>query len=103
MNQNNFLVKLDEDGFPPPELVVRTQRLHIDLHSHLYEVKGYVIEGQINFNMSGIKHTYISGDIFHLLPNQFHSESIGNMGLKYLVSRKLPSVDEPVIVREFDT
>ena len=42
MNQNNFLVKLDEDGFPPPELVVRTQRLHIDLHSHLYEVKGYV-------------------------------------------------------------
>lgn len=103
MNQNAFLELLQKQEFPSPVLVVREHSLFIDHHSHQYEAIALVLEGQIDINIGGAKKICLAGDTFHLLPNQVHTESTGAKGVKYLVSRKAPNVEEEVVVQELET
>jgi len=88
MKQEVFLEKLTKEQFPEPVLVEREVGGFLDLHSHPYEVQALIIEGQIDIIISGIKSTFLAGDVFHLLPNQIHTENYGAKGVKYLASRK---------------
>jgi quercetin dioxygenase-like cupin family protein len=103
MNQNTFLELLHKQEFPAPVLVVRERSLFIDHHSHQYEAIALVLEGQIDINIGGAKKICLAGDTFHLLPKQVHTESTGTKGVKYLVSRKVPNVEEEVVVEELET
>ena len=87
MNQNAYLEKLHKEEFPDPVLVVRNSSLFIDHHSHKYEAIAFLLEGQIDLNIGGVKRICLAGDVFHLLPNQVHTEATGTKGVKYLVSR----------------
>ena len=87
MTNEAFLKLLLKDGFPEPVFVVREGGGFVDSHAHPFEVKALVTEGQIDIVIGGIKNSYLAGDIFHLLPNQVHSESYGGKGVKYLASR----------------
>ena len=98
-----YLETLHKEAFPAPALVVRERSLFLDHHSHQYEAIALVLEGQIDINISGAKKICLAGDTFHLLPNQVHTESTGTKGVKYLVSRKVPNVDEAVVAQELDT
>lgn len=88
MSQDDFLKSLSQDGFPEPVLVVREQGGFLDNHSHPFEVKALVTQGQIDIVIDGLKRTYLVGDVFHLLHSQEHTESYGNQGVQYLASRK---------------
>lgn len=88
MTNEAFLKLLLKDGFPEPIFVVRERGGFLDSHSHPCEVKALVTEGQIDIVISGIKNSYLAGDVFHLAANQVHSESYGGKGVKYLASRK---------------
>ena len=88
MKQEVFLDKLVKEGFPEPVFVEREVGGFLDLHSHPYEVQALVLEGQIDIIIGGIKSTFLAGDVFHLLPNQIHTENYGAKGVKYLASRK---------------
>lgn len=88
MNQDAFLKMLSQDGFPEPVLVVRERGGFLDNHSHPFEVKALVTQGQIDIVIDGLKRTYLVGDVFHLLHSQEHAESYGNQGVQYLASRK---------------
>ena len=88
MKQEVFIEKLTKEQFPEPVLVEREVGGFLDLHSHPYEVQALIIEGQIDIIISGIKSTFLAGDVFHLLPNQIHTENYGAKGVKYLASRK---------------
>ena len=88
MKQEVFLETLTKEGFPEPVLVEREVGGFLDLHSHPYEVQALIIEGQIDIIISGIKSIFLAGDVFHLLPNQIHTENYGAKGVKYLASRK---------------
>ncbi len=88
MKPEAFLEKLAKEGFPDPVLVEREDGGFLDLHSHPYEVQALVTEGQIDITISGIKSTFLAGDIFHLVPNQIHLENYATKGVKYLASRK---------------
>lgn len=103
MNQSAYLELLHKQEFPAPVLVVRERSLFIDHRSHQYEAIALVLEGQIDINISGTKKICLAGDVFHLLPNQVHTESTGTKGVKYLVSRKVPNVEEEVVVQELET
>jgi len=88
MNQDDFLKVLSQDSFPEPVLVVREQGGFLDTHTHPFEVKALVTQGQIDIVIDGLKQTYVSGDVFHLMHSQEHAESYGNQGVQYLASRK---------------
>lgn len=87
MTNEAFLKLLLKDGFPEPVFVVREVGGFLDSHVHPFEVKALVTEGQIDIVIGGIKNSYLAGDVFHLLPNQVHSEAYGRKGVKYLASR----------------
>lgn len=103
MNQNAYLELLHKQEFPAPILVIRERSLFIEHHSHPYEAIALVLEGQIDINIGGVREICIAGDTFHLLPNQIHTESTGTKGVKYLVSRKVPNIEEAVVTQELDT
>jgi len=103
MNQNTYLELLQKQEFPDPVLVVREHSLFLDHDSHQYEAIALVLEGQIDINIGGAKKICLASDTFHLLPNQIHTESTGTKGVKYLVSRKVPNVEEEVVVQELET
>ncbi|WP_251369178.1 cupin [Polynucleobacter sp. AP-Sving-400A-A2] len=76
------------DGFPEPTLVEREADGFLDTHTHPFEVKALVVSGQIDLVVDGVRTSYISGELFHLLENQVHTECYGNNGVQYLASRK---------------
>lgn len=88
MKQDDFLKMLIKEGFPEPVLVVREQSGSLDKHSHPFEVKALVIQGQIDIVIDGAQRTYRAGDVFHLLHSQEHAERYGAEGVRYLASRK---------------
>ncbi len=88
MNRDDFLKVLSQDSFPEPVLVVREQGGFLDTHTHPFEVKALVTQGQIDIVIDGLKQTYLSGDVFHLMHSQEHAEGYGNQGVQYLASRK---------------
>ena len=88
MKNDEFLSMLSEENFPEPTLVVREKSGFLDSHSHPFEVKALVIEGQIELVMDGVKRGYLPGDVFHLHHEQVHTERYGNQGVTYLASRK---------------
>ncbi len=88
MNQDEFLAALSRDGFPSPVLVVRGSSACLGEHSHPFEVRALVTQGQIDIVINGLKSTYLTGDVFFLAHSQVHAESYGDEGVQYLASRK---------------
>lgn len=88
MTKEQFLSMLVLEGFPEPTLVEREVDGFLDDHTHPFEVKALVVSGQIDLVVDGVMTSYISGELFHLLENQVHTERYGNNGVQYLASRK---------------
>jgi hypothetical protein len=88
MNQAEFLKQLALEGFPEPTLVAREPKGYLDHHTHPFEVKALVIDGQIDLVIEGVRTIYLAGDVFHLLHEQSHTEFYGSSGVQYLASRK---------------
>lgn len=88
MKQEEFLKILAEENFPEPTLVVRERPGFLGSHSHPFEVKALVMDGQIDLIVDGLKRVYLPGDVFHLDFEQVHAERYGNQGVSYLASRK---------------
>lgn len=88
MSQEQFLRMLTAEDFPMPTLIVREPEGFLDDHTHPFEVKALVIDGEIDLVIEGVRLTYRTGDIFHLTFNQVHNERYGKKGVQYLASRK---------------
>jgi quercetin dioxygenase-like cupin family protein len=88
MNREQFIKILVSNGFPEPTLVEREAGGFLGDHTHPFEVKAWVVSGQIDMVVDGVRSAYIAGDVFHLLANQVHTEWYGNKGVQYLASRK---------------
>jgi hypothetical protein len=91
MTKEDFLKFLDLKNFPEPVLVEQPADGALDEHTHEFEVIALVIEGSISINSLGIESLYKSGEMFHLLFMQPHSERYGVSGVKYWASRRLRS------------
>ena len=88
MTKEQFLSMLVLEGYPEPILVEREAGGFLDAHTHPFEVKALVVSGQIDLVVDGVRTSYISGELFHLLENQVHTERYGNNGVQYLASRR---------------
>ena len=87
MNQETFLQQLQQNHFPEP-LLTKKGPGAVGVHSHTFEPIALIVQGEMSINIDGAVTRYQVGDVFHLKPNQLHSEDYGPEGVTYLVSRK---------------
>ena len=98
MKDEQFESALRRDGFAverrsmPPSTVVAE-------HSHPFDVRALVLNGEITLTVEGVEYAYREGDVFVLPAGHRHAESVGPAGVEYLVGRRLldtqPTIDRP--------
>jgi quercetin dioxygenase-like cupin family protein len=88
MDRAAFTESLTKEGFPEAVLVTREADTAMDEHSHPFEAKALVVEGELHIRVGEEDRLYRAGDVFHLPANLAHSERYGPQGVTYLVGRK---------------
>lgn len=88
MNRETFTESLTKDGFPEPVVVTKEPNATMDVHTHPFEAKALILEGELHIVCGDEEQTYKTGDVFHLAANRPHSERYGPNGVTYLVGRK---------------
>jgi quercetin dioxygenase-like cupin family protein len=88
MNREAFTDMLSKEGFPDAVLVTREPNVEMDVHSHPFEAKALIVEGELHIRVDDDERVYRVGDVFHLPANMAHAERYGPQGVKYLVGRK---------------
>jgi len=88
MQEEQFINALKAQGFEAPVLVERDAFGELDSHAHPFEAKALILEGEIRIRTAEGERTYLAGEIFHLQPDEPHSESFGPQGVRYLSGRK---------------
>lgn len=88
MTADDFTRTLREQGFQEFVEVVREPNGGLGLHSHPFESKALILDGEIRITVDGTATTYQPGDTFQLGHSQEHLESYGPEGVRYLVGRR---------------
>ena len=87
MDQDEFASTLRSQGFQEATTVARDAGA-MGEHTHPFEAKALIVEGELKIRTAEGERTYQTGDVFHLQPGVPHSETYGAQGVKYLVGRK---------------
>jgi len=88
MDTQAFTEQLQREGFD--EIVTRTSevtQVH-GVHSHRFEVKALVVQGQLTLGLGDKTFVYRAGDMFHLPLDCPHTEDVGPSGVTYIAGRK---------------
>jgi quercetin dioxygenase-like cupin family protein len=88
MEYLNFVNSLASEGFAEPVKVSRDPNGFLDSHTHPFEAKALILEGEIRIVVDSNEQTYRAGDVFQLAENTPHAEYYGPSGVTYLVGRK---------------
>ena len=88
MHRDEFLAILSSEGFSEVVTVKRKANDGLDVHTHPFEAKALILEGDLTIRIGDTARTYREGDVFHLVSNIEHSEQYGPDGVSYLVGRK---------------
>lgn len=62
-----------------------------DVHSHPFEVRALMLDGELQLSCDGKARTYLAGDIFTMDAGRDHVEQFGTAGATYLTGRKYPA------------
>ncbi|WP_413706128.1 cupin domain-containing protein [Ralstonia sp. Ralssp110] len=87
MDRDAFVSALRAEGFSEFVLVTREPG-ELDTHTHAFEAKALILEGEIHIRAGGAERVYRPGDTFHLAANAPHTERYGPQGVQYLVARR---------------
>ncbi|RZF31679.1 cupin domain-containing protein [Paraburkholderia sp. UYCP14C] len=88
MNREAFTDMLTHEGFPDAVLVTREPNVAMEVHTHPFEAKALIVEGELQIRVGDDERLYRVGDVFHLPANVAHAERYGPQGVTYLVGRK---------------
>ena len=69
-----------EGGMPPNQ--------SREAHSHDFEVRGLVLDGELQLGCDGIVTAYRPGDVFTMAAGREHTEAAGPGGYKSVAGRK---------------
>lgn len=90
MNPESFRDALIEAGY----LEVVTRSLDpgcaLDAHSHPYDVRALVLDGEITIESDGVATTYRPGDVLEVERDCMHAEKCGAGGMTFMVGRRHP-------------
>jgi quercetin dioxygenase-like cupin family protein len=88
MEREQFIKILNREGFKEIVTVEREANGTLDLHTHPFEAKALILDGELRLYGNGNEQVCAVGDIFHLQANEAHAERYGPQGVRYLVGRK---------------
>lgn len=88
MNREEFLRLLQQEGYSEIVTVEREANGTLGVHTHPFEAKALVLEGEILLECAGSAQLCRAGDSFHLPADEPHREAYGPQGVRYLVGRK---------------
>lgn len=88
MEREEFIAQLSRQGFETFVDVGREANGMLDTHSHPFESKALILDGEIRIVIAGAERTYRKGDVFDLANGMEHAEYYGPQGVRYLVGRK---------------
>ncbi|HYD94977.1 MAG TPA: cupin domain-containing protein [Noviherbaspirillum sp.] len=88
MDAGTFARLLEQEGYLQIVTVEREADGGMAEHSHPFEAKALILDGEIRIIAGSEACRYLPGDIFYLRANETHTESYGPQGVKYLVGRK---------------
>lgn len=88
MDTTRFETGLRADGFEQIEKKQLAAGSSTTEHSHPFEVRALVLDGQISLTVAGEMRTYAEGDVFTMAAGCKHAENIGAQGVSYLVGRR---------------
>lgn len=88
MDQERFTQQLRSEGFDEVASNSMPAGKQVGAHSHAYEVKALVTQGEITLGVAGKLTTYRAGDVFSMGPGCEHTELCGADGVSYMVGRK---------------
>lgn len=88
MDTANFETTLRSDGFQEIETKSIAGGVSNAEHSHPFDVRALVTQGQISLTVDGIAKTYATGEVFTMAANCRHAELIGADGVSYVFGRR---------------
>ncbi len=68
--------------------VTREPNGSLNVHTHPFEAKALIVQGELTIRCGGESRQYRVGDVFHLAKNIEHDEQYGPDGVSYLVGCK---------------
>lgn len=88
MNRENFSQSLAKDQFNEVVEKSLSANEHNAAHSHPFDVRALVTQGDIALTVEGVKTRYGQGEIFTMVAGCEHVEDVGAAGVTYLVGRR---------------
>ena len=88
MDQQKFAQQLTDEGFDEIFNKSLPAKQHVAAHSHSFEVKALVTEGEVTLGVGGQLTTYRAGDVFTMARGCEHTELYGDNGVSYVVGRR---------------
>ena len=91
MNTADFEASLARDGF---KAVLRDWPAGMtnETHSHAWEVRAIITEGDITLTVDGASRLYKQGDVFTMAAGCMHKEVVGSSGVKFIAGRRDPQI-----------
>ena len=91
MNRENFTQSLTDQAFNEVLEKSLAAQVHTAAHSHPFDVRALVTQGEITLTVDGVQTPYREGEIFTMAAGCTHVENVGPNGVTYLVGRRYVS------------
>ncbi len=88
MTEQEFRDRLAAEGITTVVTVEREPNGGLDLHTHPFEARLFVLDGDLTIVAEGTTRHCGPGDTFQLGANVQHTERYGPQGVRYLAGRK---------------
>lgn len=88
MSRNEFLQGLVQDGYAPAESKSLPIGYTAPDHTHPFDVRALITEGEMRLTVDGVETAYRPGEIFVMPAGRVHAEAVGPEGTTYLVGRR---------------
>ncbi len=87
MTPEEFEQQMQQQGYETV-VVERPANGSLDLHTHPFEARALILEGEITIVCEGHTQLCRAGELFQLDANMPHTETYGPQGVKYIAARK---------------
>ncbi len=88
MDRTDFEADLKARGFQEIVEGGMAPNQRRDAHSHDFEVRAMVLEGELRLGCDGVVATYRTGEVFTMAAGRDHTEETGPDGFKSIAGRK---------------
>ena len=88
MNREHFTQSLANDQFNEVVEKSLSGNEHNAAHSHPFDVRALVTQGDITLTVDGVTTRYCEGEIFVMAAGCNHAEDVGVAGVTYLAGRR---------------